>query len=46
LIEGGGVEVQMGGRKEKITDWKKEANLEDGMIIKVGSRKFVKITIK
>ncbi len=46
LVEGKGVEVQAGDRKEKITDWKKETNLEDGMIIKVGSRKFVKIKIK
>lgn len=46
LVEGKGVEVQTGDRKEKITDWKKEANLEDGMIIKVGSRKFVKVKIK
>jgi len=46
LVEGKGVEVQTGNRKEKITDWKKEVNLEDGMIIKVGSRKFIKIKIK
>lgn len=46
LIEGGGVEIQNGEKKEKIIDWKKEIILEDGMIIKVGSRKFVKIKIK
>ncbi len=43
LVEGGGVEIINGDKKEKITDWKKEVNLEDGMIIKVGSRKFIKI---
>jgi len=43
LVEGGGVEIQIGGKKERIVDWKKEVNLEDGMIIKVGSRRFTKI---
>jgi len=46
LVEGGGVEIISGDKKEKIIDWKKEINLEDGMIIKVGSRKFVKINLK
>lgn len=46
LVEGGGVEVQMGDKKERVADWKKEVNLEDGMIIKVGSRKFIKIKLK
>jgi len=46
LIEGGGVEMIDGDKKERIVDWKKEVNLKDGTIIKVGSRKFVKIIIK
>ena len=46
LVEGGGVEIQLGDKKEKIADWRKEVNLEDGMIMKVGSRKFVKISLK
>ena len=46
LVEGGGVEVQMGEKKERITDWKKEVGLQEGMIIKVGSRKFIKIKLK
>jgi len=54
LVEGGGVETIMGDpsagsgqvKKERIADWKKEIVLEDGIIIKVGSRKFVKIKIK
>jgi len=41
-IEQGGVELN----GEKISDWKKEIILEDGMVIKVGSRKFVKIKLK
>lgn len=43
LVEGGGVEMQIGDKKEKITDWKREIILESGAIIKVGSRKFIKI---
>jgi len=46
LIEGGGVEVLDGDSKERVSDWKKEINLENGMIIKVGNRRFVKISIK
>ncbi len=45
LVEGGGVTVINKGQEERVADWKKEINLEDGMIIKVGSRKFVKIKI-
>lgn len=51
LVEGGGVEIinpqksLSAGRQEKITDWRKEVILEEGMIIKVGSRKFVKIRL-
>lgn len=43
LVEGGGVEIQIGEKKDRVADWKKEIGLQDGMIIKVGSRKFVKI---
>jgi tyrosyl-tRNA synthetase len=43
LVEGGGVTIINNGQEERIADWKKEINLENGMIIKVGSRKFVKI---
>jgi tyrosyl-tRNA synthetase len=46
LVEGGGVEIIIGEKKERITDWKKEIHLEDGIIIKVGNRKFIKIKIK
>jgi len=46
LVEGGGVEVINGDKKERISDWRKEVTLEDGVIVKVGSRKFVKIKIK
>lgn len=42
LVEQNAVEIN----KEKITDWKKEINLENEMIIKVGSRRFIKIILK
>jgi len=45
LIEGNAVEIINRDKKTKITDWKKEVDLEDGMVIKVGSRKFVKIKL-
>lgn len=43
LVEQNAVEIINGDRKERVLDWKAEIRLEDGMIIKVGSRKFVKI---
>ena len=43
LVDGGAVEIQIKDAKEKSTDWKKAINLENGMIIKVGSRRFIKI---
>ena len=46
LVEGGGVEIVNGEMKERAADWRKEVALVDGMIIKVGSRKFVKIKLK
>ena len=42
LVEGNGVSVN----DSKIQNWREEVKLEDGMIIKVGSRKFIKIKIK
>ena len=46
LVEGGGVEILIGEKKERVADWKNEISLENGMIIKVGSRRFVKISLK
>ena len=46
LVEGGAVEIINGKTKTKISDWKQEINLENNIIIKVGSRRFVKIIIK
>lgn len=43
LVEGGAVELQVKSIKEKVIDWRKEINIQDEMIIKVGSRRFVKI---
>jgi len=46
LIEGGGVEILNGENKQRVDDWKNEINLRDKDIIKVGSRKFIKIILK
>jgi tyrosyl-tRNA synthetase len=45
LVDQNAVEIIIGENKIKVFDWKKEINLEDGMIIKVGARKFLKIKI-
>jgi len=46
LIEGNGVAVISEGNEVKVKDWKQQIKLEDGMIVKVGSRKFVRIKTK
>ena len=46
LVEQNAVEIIIGDKKQKIIDWKAEVNIEDGMIIKVGNRRFVKIIKK
>jgi len=46
LVEQNAVEIIARENKTKITDWKKEISLEDGTIIKVGSRRFIKIKLK
>lgn len=51
LIEAGAVEIMKIANVadvsyEKVTDWKEEVGLWDGMIIKVGIRRFVKIKLK
>jgi len=42
LVEAGAVDIDNVAEK----DWRKAIDLENGMIIKVGSRKFVKISLK
>jgi len=46
LVEGGGVEIIDGEEKTRIGDWKTNISLKNGLIIKVGNRRFVKIKIK
>lgn len=46
LVEGGGVYIIDGSNETRIKDWKAQVNLKNGMIIKVGSRKFIKIILK
>lgn len=46
LVEGGAVEIIKGEDKIKIADWKTEIKMESGMVIKAGSRRFIKINKK
>ena len=46
LVEQKAVEILNGENKTKITDWKAEINLENGTIIKVGGRRFMKLKLK
>ena len=46
LIEAGGTLIIIDGKEEKIMDWKKDIVLKHGDIIKVGNRKFVKISLR
>lgn len=51
LVEGGAVSVKPATvenleDEKKITDWRQEIKLEDGMVIQVGKRRFIKIKIK
>ena len=46
LVEGNAVEIINGDSKFKVSDWKQEVDLENGTIIKVGNRRFVKIKTK
>lgn len=45
LVEGGGVTKRTNNNEAKITDWKQEIILEDGMVLQVGKRKFIKIKL-
>lgn len=42
LIEGGALEVS----QKRIENWREEVNIEDGMVIRAGKRKFVKVKTK
>jgi len=43
LVEGGGVVIQIKNQRAKIKNWKEKIKIENGMVIQVGKRKFVKI---
>jgi len=45
LVEGNAVEIINGEEKIKITDWKAEVRLQEGTVIRVGSRRFAKINL-
>ncbi|MFH1968187.1 MAG: tyrosine--tRNA ligase [bacterium] len=46
LVEGSAVTLKIGETENKITNWKESVNLQEGMVIKVGNRRFVKIKLK
>jgi tyrosyl-tRNA synthetase len=46
LVEGGGIVAIVEGDEEKITYWKTPIKIFDGMIIRRGSRSFIKIKLK
>jgi len=45
VIEGNGVEIEGQNTKFKVQNWRDEIKIEDGMIIRFGKRKFIKIKI-
>ena len=50
LVEGGAVSIKPATvenleEASKITDWRQEIKLEDGMVIQVGKRRFIKIKL-
>jgi len=45
LVDGGGVVIIINNAEQKISDWKKEVIIVDGMIIRRGSRNFKKIKL-
>lgn len=51
LVEGGGVTIEIPNaklqitNKRKVTNWKEAVDIEDGIVVKVGKRKFIKIKL-
>jgi tyrosyl-tRNA synthetase len=46
LVEAGAVRVSIKSQVSKIKNWKDEINIENGIVIKIGNRRFVKIKVK
>jgi tyrosyl-tRNA synthetase len=46
LIEQGAIVVIVGENETKVSDWKKELEIEDGMIVRRGARQFKKMILK
>jgi len=42
MVEQGGVKID----GKKVSDWKKEIKIKDGMVVQVGKRKFVKLRVR
>lgn len=43
LVEGGGVSISIGNQESRIQNWKEEIKIEEGMVIRAGKRRFIKI---
>lgn len=43
LVEGGGVQIKIKNQTSKIKDWREKIKIEDGMVVQVGKRRFIKI---
>jgi len=46
MVEGGGVDIKIKNKNLKIKNWKEQIEIEDGMIIQFGKRKFIMIKVK
>lgn len=46
LVEGGAIEAETNEQKTKISDWRREVEIINGMVVRAGKRKFVKIKLK
>jgi len=46
LVEEGGIVIIINDVEEKMSDWKKEIEIVDEMIIRRGNRKFIKISLR
>jgi tyrosyl-tRNA synthetase len=45
LVEGGGVSISIKNQVSSIKDWRETISVEDGMVIRAGKRKFIKINL-
>ncbi len=46
VVESGGVSINTQDKKVKIKNWKEKIKIEDGMVVQVGKRRFIKVKTK